>query len=241
MSRHWVGTAGWSYANWRGAFYPRGLKQGDWIGFYAEHLKTVEVNTTFYRLPPETMLKGWVEKTPRDFLFAVKAWRAITHYKRLKDCREQVKVFLARLWPIKAKCGPILFQLPPKFACDPARLEAFLAVLPEERRFAFELRDPDWHREEVYRLLASRNAAFVPFELAELTAPRIATADFVYVRLHGRHDRYRGAYSEAALEDWAGWLTARMAEGRDAYVYFDNTDEADHALRNALALDALLG
>ena len=94
--------------------------------------------------------------------------------------------------------------------------------------------------EEVYELLRASNVAFCPFELAELRGPRIATADFVYVRLHGRKARYQGKYSKRALVDWADWLGQRMAEGRDAYVYFDNTDEADHALRNARELDALL-
>ncbi len=240
MARHWVGTSGWSYANWRYLFYPKGLKQGEWIRFYSEHLRSVEVNATFYRLPQEKMLTGWAEKTPDDFLFAVKAWRAMTHSKRLTDCEEPLKLFLARLWPIKAKCGPILFQLPPRFPLDPARLEDFLALLPADRRFTFEFRDPSWHCDKIYALLAASGAAFCPFELAGVSGPRVATADFVYVRLHGRKARYRGAYSEKALVDWAGWLGERMAEGRDVYVYFDNTDEADHALRNAARLDELL-
>lgn len=240
MTRHWIGTSGWSYANWRGAFYPRGLKQGDWIGFYATQLHSVEVNATFYRLPSETMLKGWVEKTPEDFLFAVKAWRAISHYKRLQDCEESLKIFLARLWPLKPKCGPILFQLPPRFACDTDRLAEFLALLPSERRFAFEFRDPSWHNEEVYALLARHNAAFCQFQLAALRSPRVATADFVYVRLHGPKARYRGGYSAQALRGWRDWLRGQMAEGRDAYVYFDNTGSEDHAVRDALHLERLL-
>ncbi|MFQ6017314.1 MAG: DUF72 domain-containing protein [Kiloniellaceae bacterium] len=240
MARHWVGTSGWSYSHWRGLFYPKGLKQGEWIGHYAGHLASVEINATFYRLAQEKMLKGWVEKTPDHFLFALKAWRAITHYRRLGDCQEELKIFLGRIWPIRPKCGPILFQLPPRFSCDTARLSAFLDLLPRDRRFAFEFRDPDWHRDAVYDLLAARNAAFCAFELGELTGPRVASADFVYVRLHGRVARYRGAYDEAALNDWAAWLGRQMAEGRDVYVYFDNTDEADHALRNAGRLDQLL-
>ncbi|MFQ5774968.1 MAG: DUF72 domain-containing protein [Kiloniellaceae bacterium] len=240
VARHWVGTSGWSYANWRGLFYPPGLKQREWIGHYAAHLRSVEVNATFYRLPQEKMLSGWAERTPADFLFAVKAWRAISHYKRLGDCEEALKIFLGRIWPLRPKCGPILVQLPPRFARDAARLAAFLALLPEDRRFAFEFRDPSWHDEEVYALLARRNAAFCPFELAGLSAPRVATADFVYVRLHGRKARYRGAYDEAALAEWAGWLAEQMAAGRDVYVYFDNTDEADHAVRDAIRLDRML-
>jgi len=240
MARHWIGTSGWSYAGWRGLFYPRGLKQGAWIGYYAEHLRSVEVNATFYRLPQEKMLRGWAERTPDDFLFAIKSWRGITHYKRLHDCAESLKIFLARLWPLKEKCGPILFQLPPRFGRDASRLEAFLSLLPKDRRFAFEFRDPSWHDDAVYQLLESHGTAFCPFELGRQSGPRIVTADFVYVRLHGRKGRYRGRYSKAALADWGAWLLAQKAEGRDVYVYFDNTDEKDFALRNAQALDDLL-
>jgi len=240
MARHWVGTSGWSYPGWRGLFYPRGLKQGDWIGHYAEHLRSVEVNATFYRLPQEKMLRGWVERTPDAFLFAVKGWRGITHFKRLRNCADSLETFLDRLRPLKSKCGPVLFQLPPRFDCDLERLKAFLALLPRSRRFAFEFRDPRWHVDAVYGLLESYGAAFCPFELGRQRGPRVATADFVYVRLHGRKGRYRGRYSKAALADWAEWLSGQLSQGRDAYVYFDNTDEKDFALRNAQSLEALL-
>ena len=236
----WVGTSGWSYATWRGDFYPRGLKQGEWIRFYAAHLRSVEVNATFYRLPPEKMLRGWAEKTPDDFLFAVKAWRVISHYKRLRDCEESLKVFLDRLWPLGSKCGPILFQLPPNFPRDLERLAAFLAFLPRDRRFAFEFRDPSWHDEQVYALLNRHNAAFCQFQLASLRSPRVVTNDFVYLRLHGPKERYRGAYTPRALRGWRDWLCAQMLEGRDVYVYFDNTDSEDHAVRNASQMDQLL-
>ncbi len=240
MARFWVGTSGWSYANWRGSFYPAGLKPGDWLGYYAGILHSVELNASFYRLPQEKTLRAWVDKTPDGFLFSVKAWRAITHFRRLAGCREQLQAMLARLDLLGDKCGPILFQLPPRFAVDLPRLDAFLDQLPAERRYAFEFRDPFWHTAAVYDALARHNAAFCPFELAELTGPRIVTADFVYVRLHGHRVRYHGAYGEASLADWVEWLELRLTEGRDVYVYFDNTDEADHAVRDARRLEALL-
>jgi len=240
MARYWISTSGWSYANWRGAFYPRGLRSGDWLGYYARHLASVEINATFYRPPRPAMLAGWAEKTPADFVFAVKVWRAISHFKRLRGCDQALADFLERIRPLGAKAGPLLIQLPPRFARDPERLAAFLAMVPRGRRFAFEFRDPSWHTDEIFELLARHNAAFCPFELGGARAPRVATADFVYVRLHGPAAPYQGAYTEAALRDWAGWLRARMAEGRDAYVYFDNTDEANHAVRDAMALARLM-
>ncbi|MFQ5784289.1 MAG: DUF72 domain-containing protein [Alphaproteobacteria bacterium] len=240
MPRHRVGTSGWSYDGWRGLFFPETLKRTDWLSYYAESFASVEINASFYRLPRQSMLEGWVTRTPPGFLFAVKVWRVITHFRRLVDCAEPLAAFLDRLSGLGEKLGPVLFQLPPKFAADFERLAGFLALLPEDRRFTFEFRDPSWHCEETYKLLAAHGAAFCPFELGGVTAPRVATADFVYVRLHGRTGRYRGNYSEAALADWAGWLGERIAEGRDVYVYFDNTDEADYALRNARRLGEML-
>ncbi len=231
-----IGTSGWSYANWQGSFYAPDLKRIDWLAHYAAHLRTVEINTSFYHLPRRTVLAGWRERTPADFQFAVKAWRAITHYRRLTDCAEPLGAFFERLRALREKCGPVLFQLPPRWHVDLERLSDFLALLPDGRRFAMEFRDPSWHCDAVYDLLHGRSVAFCPFELAELTAPRVVTADFTYVRLHGRGARYRGAYSDEALADWADWLAGNIVEGRDAHVFFDNTDEADHAVRDARRL-----
>ena len=240
MATSWIGTSGWSYENWNGPFYPPGLKRTGWLAHYSTHLRSVEINNSFYHLPRQSMLAGWVDLTPPGFLFAVKAWRAITHYRHLANCADRLAVFLDRIDGLGDKCGPVLFQLPPRWQVDLERLAAFLAMLPEGRRFAMEFRDPSWHCEAVYELLRGGNVAFCPFELADLTAPRIVTADFVYVRLHGRRAPYRGAYADAELAGWADWLAANMSEGRDIHIYFDNTDEADHAVRDAQRLCALL-
>jgi len=240
MVGHWIGTSGWSYDGWRGRFYPRAMRKTAWLGHYANVFRTVEVNASFYHLPKPPVLEGWVAQTPPDFLFAVKAWRAITHYRRLAGCEDHLRVFYERLALLGPKAGPVLFQLPPRFGVDLPRLEDFLAQLPEDRRHAFEFRDPSWHTDAVYALLAEHNAAFVPFEMGPARSPRVATADFVYARLHGHRRRYRGDYGKAALHDWAGWLGTQMDAGRDVHVYFDNTDEKDFAVRNAQALEAML-
>jgi len=241
MAKHWIGTSGWSYDHWGGgAFYPRGLKKTDWLAHYAQRFRSVEINASFYHLPRPPVLENWAARTPDGFLFAVKAWRAITHYRRLADCAEHVQTFFDRIAALGEKGGPVLFQTPPRFEADTGRLAEFLALLPKGRRCAFEFRDPSWHDDAVYALLADRDAAFCPFELANQSSPRLATADFVYVRLHGRNGRYAGNYGPAALRDWAEWLGGQLAAGRDAYVYFDNTDVKDYALRNARRLDAML-
>jgi uncharacterized protein YecE (DUF72 family) len=201
----------------------------------------VELNASFYRLPMQNMLKGWAKRTPEDFHFSIKAWRQITHTKRLQDCGEQLDVFFERMQPLADRTAAVLFQMPPKMPLDVARLEAFLPQLPEGTRAAFEFRDPRWHVQEVYDELTRHNAAFVPFELADQRAPAIATADFVYVRLHGREGKYRGRYGREQLQPWADWLQGHLAEGRDAFVFFDNTDQADDAIRDALEMRELLG
>jgi uncharacterized protein YecE (DUF72 family) len=240
MAEARVGTSGWSYPNWRGAFYPPGLPQGEWLAFLARHLRTVEVNASFYRLQPRDRFCKWAAATPEKFVIAVKAWRAVTHYRRLAQCGDLVEAFLARLEPLEKKCGPILFQLPPHFPADAARLEAFLASLPSGYRYAFELRDPSWWGDDIAALLERHGVAFCVFELAQLRTPRRVTAPFVYLRLHGHERRYRGAYGEALLQDWARWLCRELLQEHDVFVYFDNTDEADHAVRDAIRLQALL-
>lgn len=240
MAEARVGTSGWTYANWRGLFYPPNLRQGEWLAYYAQNFDTVEVNASFYRLPGESLVRGWIAKTPDRFRFAVKAWRAITHYRRLEQCEDLVASFFARTPLFGDRLGPVLFQLPPHFPAEPARLEAFLRILPSGHRYAFEFRDPSWHDETVYAVLRDAGAAFCPFDLAGLRGPRVATADFVYVRLHGYERRYRGAYPEAVLRDWASWLRAQLGEERDVWVYFDNTDEAAHAVSDARRLRLLL-
>ncbi|MFN3919546.1 MAG: DUF72 domain-containing protein [Methylohalobius sp.] len=240
MAKARIGTCGWSYGVWRGVFYPEHLRPSQWLSLYAQHFDTVEVNASFYHLPKEATVRRWVSETPPGFCFAVKAWRAITHYRRLADCTELVATFFARLEAFGEKLGPVLFQLPPRFPAEPKRLEAFLACLPCGHRYAFEFRDPSWHCQPVYELLNRAGAAFCPFDLAGLVSPRVTTADFTYVRLHGHAQRYRGSYSDALLHDWASWLSSQLTKGLNLWVFFDNTDEAANAVFDAKRLRALL-
>jgi uncharacterized protein YecE (DUF72 family) len=235
-----VGTSGWTYPNWRGTFYPKGLKQADWLAFYAERFATVEINASFYRLPTPAMIARWAAITPPGFLFAVKAWRLLTHERRLRDCAEPLHIFLERIAPLGEKLGPVLFQLPPGLRLDLPLLEGFLAGLPPGPRYAFEFRAPGWWTDPVLALLERAGAAFVSFELAELHSPRIATGPLAYARLHGHQHRYRGPHPEPVLADWAAWLRAERRIGRDVFVYLDNTAEADDAVADALRLRRLL-
>lgn len=216
------------------------MKQGDWLAHYAASFTTVELNTTFYRLPTQSTLERWSAVTPPRFTFALKAWRAITHERRIEDCHEQLDMFFDRIKPLGSKAGPILFQLPPRFPVDPRRLARFLAALPPGHHYAFEFRDPSWWRDDVYGLLANDGASFVSFDLAGLRSPRLITGSRAYVRLHGLERRYQGGYPLAVLADWAGWLSAQRAAGIEAFVYLDNTMLFDDAVRDARTLGAML-
>jgi len=231
-----IGTSGWSYRDWVGPFYPKGLKQGDWLTHYAGHFDTVEVNASFYRLPQPNMIEGWKRKVPEGFLFAVKGWRAITHYRRLAGCEDLIARFYERAELFGDTLGPVLFQLPPDLEADPGRLERFLEALPQGRRHAFEFRHASWHGDDTLAVLERHNAAFAAFDLAGFESPRPATANFVYARLHGYEKRYQGAYDDAILDGWAEWLTQHRAAGRDAFLYFDNTDVEGAAIADAQRL-----
>ena len=232
-----IGTSGWSYRHWRGIFYPPELRPGKWLEFYQQKFDTVEINSSFYRLPTEATFVNWANRSKENFVFAVKASRFITHVKRLKEPEESVRLFLDRANQLGDKLGPILFQLPPGFSANPARLEAILQLKPEHQRWAFEFRDPSWFIPEVYRILERYGAAFCIYHLAGRDCPLAVTADWVYLRFHG--DWYTTRYSLEELEVWAGRLQRWLNEGRDCFAYFNN-DTAGYAIQNAQELIRLL-
>ncbi len=236
-----VGTSGWHYPHWRGPFYPEQIASDRMLEFYAQRLATVEINNSFYRLPSRKTFRSWRQATPKQFLFAVKASRYITHMKKLKDPKPSLQRFLSCATGLGPKFGPILFQLPPRWRRDSGRLEDFLQALPRKRRCAFEFRDPSWLHPEIYRLLERHNAAFCVFDLAGEQSPRLLTANFGYVRLHGPTAwKYSGRYAQAQLREWLrcfeGWL---KGGARQVFVYFDN-DQAGYAALNALELQNMI-
>jgi uncharacterized protein YecE (DUF72 family) len=231
-----VGCSGWNYRSWRERFYPPGTPVREWLPSYAERFETVEVNTTFYRLIARTAVEHWVEQTPPEFIFAVKASRFLTHVKRLADVGEGIARFYERIEPLErsGRLGPVLWQLPETFQHDGERLSRALAALPPGRH-AFEFRHPSWFAPEILALLREHGAALVigehpdrPFQTDE------ATADWRYVRFHyGRRGR-RGNYSQSELEEWAERLH-RWRRTTELFAYFNN-DWEGFAPRNAAGL-----
>ena len=230
-----IGTSGWHYRHWKGTFYPADLPASRMLDFYTRHFDTVEINNSFYRLPRPGTFAGWRRSTPAGFVFAVKASRFLTHNKKLKDPENALDHLLPRAAELGDKLGPLLFQLPPRWRCNAERLEAMLAILPRELKYAFEFREPTWLCEEVFRILRRFNAAFCIFELAGYHTPLELTADWTYVRLHGPGGKYQGSYSQERLAEWAERIGEWSKALKHIYVYFDN-DQAGYAAKNALPL-----
>ena len=238
-TKYLIGTSGWHYEHWRSVFYPPALAKANWLEFYARHFNTVELNASFYRLPSEEAFTNWYKSSPSDFTFAVKVSRFITHIKRLKNIEEPLQNFLKRAALLDDKLGPLLYQLPPSMHRNDAVLESFLAMLPEDRRHAFEFRHESWLDEAVFDLLRRHNIGLCVFDMPKLTCPLVATADFAYIRFHGRSQLYASNYTDEELADWAKKLT-QMANGLKAvYIYFNNDIEG-YALNNAETLHKYL-
>jgi uncharacterized protein YecE (DUF72 family) len=234
-----VGTSGWHYKHWKGPFYPEKLPASKMLDHYTAHFDTVELNNTFYRLPPESAVKSWRDSTPPGFLFAVKGSRFLTHMKKLKDPEAGIETFFSRADLLGDKLGPVLFQLPPWWEPNLERLEAFLQALPRGHHYAFELRHAGWHHPDVYAILGRHNAAFCIYDLAGFQTGLELTADFTYVRLHGPGGAYQGTYGPEALGRWANRLGEWRKRLRAVYVYFDN-DQHAFAVRDAQYLRGLL-
>lgn len=234
-----IGTSGWHYAHWRQVFYPGTLPPRHWLAYYAAQFPCVEINNTFYRRPSPTAVREWHEQSPDGFRFAVKAWRVITHRRKLLDCEPALASFFTCIEELREKAGPILFQLPPRWRRNPKRLDAFLHLLPPGRRYAFEFRDPDWHHPEVYAVLSRHNAAFCVYDLAGWHTPLASTADFVYLRLHAPEPHHHGDYPAHELRAWAERVQTWAQAGKDVYAFFNN-DQGGYAVANAAALQRCL-
>lgn len=210
------------------------------LDYYVRHFDTLELNNSFYRLPTIVAFESWRDAAPKNFVYAVKASRFITHNKKLKDPENALDNILPRAEHLGKKLGPVLFQLPPKWKLNLERLEGLLEVLPHEHRYAFEFRELSWMTPEVNRLLERYNAAFCIYELAGYQSPFYVTADFAYVRLHGPGaGKYQGSYSDAQLRWWARQIEQWSARLKAIYIYFDN-DQAGYAAQNALELKQMV-
>jgi uncharacterized protein YecE (DUF72 family) len=212
-----VGTSGYSYKEWKGTFYPEKLPQKEMLRYYAERFCAVEINNTFYKMPSASDVHSWAEQVPKAFQFTFKAHQAITHFKRLKNAEEPTELLFRITGFLQSRRGPVLFGLRDNFKKDLPRLEAFLQLIPEDARAAFEFRHESWFDDEVFACLRTRNCALCIADAEDQPpAPLIATADWGYVRLR------RVNYTKKALVEWIKKL--RSLAWEDAYVFFKHED-----------------
>jgi uncharacterized protein YecE (DUF72 family) len=234
-----VGTSGFSYPHWRGIFYPENLPQKDLFLYYKKHFDTVELNVSFYRLPRKEAFENWRKKAREGFVFAIKGWRMITHIRKLKNCQEEVERFFASANSIlnfKFKIlNLVLWQLPPRLKFDSSRLADFLVMLPKNWRYAFEFRHPSWGRKETWEILRKHKAAVVFQDFPDWPVFEELTADFVYLRFHGKESLYSSCYTEKELKSWAKKIKNWQKQGLDVYAYFNN-DALGWAVKNAKKL-----
>ena len=236
-----IGCSGWNYKDWRERVYPKGLPPRRWLQHYAQLFDTVEVNSTFYRLPKRDAVAAWAVESPPDFVFTVKASRYLTHIKRLTLVDQGWERFYERIEPLSeaGKQGPVLWQFPGNFKCDLERLATALDHLPPLRH-CFEFRHPSWFNPQTYDVLRRHRAALVIGDTPERPfQPHEMTADWTFVRFHRGARGRRGNYSATEIEEWSrridGWR-----RNVEVFAYFNNDWEA-FAVQNALALKQLLG
>jgi uncharacterized protein YecE (DUF72 family) len=226
-----IGTSGWQYRDWRGLLYPQGVPQRRWLEHYAERYLTVENNNSFYRLPPRETFESWRERTPDDFVMAVKASRYLTHVRRLRDPAEPVARLLGAAAGLGRKLGPVLLQLPQTLKADVSALDGCLkefrtaaAALGEQRlRVAVEPRHETWWTDETRQVLTSHNAALCWADRGgRPITPLWRTATWGYLRFHEGTARPSPRYGPQALRSWVTRLTQTWPDGDDVFVYFNN-------------------
>ncbi|GAA1445263.1 DUF72 domain-containing protein [Leifsonia poae] len=251
MASTWVGISGWTYAPWRGTFYPKGVPHRSELAYAAERLDSIEINGSFYSLQRPSSYARWAEETADDFVFAVKGGRYITHILRLKNARGALANFFASgVLALGPKLGPILWQLPPTLQYDEPAVREFLRMLPrstraaaalateatldEDRMFlrtdadrplrhAVEVRHTSFDVPSFTELARAEHVAIVVADTAgRYPVIRAATSDFMYVRLHGDEELYTSGYTPESLDRWAAEIRGWVGAGLDVFAYFDN-------------------
>ena len=223
MARIYVGTSGFSYKEWRPAFYPEGTSEKKFLGYYATQFPCVEIDGTFYRMPSAASIERWLAETPEAFRFAVKASQKITHFERLKLPSDATEYFTRIVSTLGARLGTVLFQLPPNMKRNDERLLAFLEALPASLPRAFEFRNASWFDPAIYEMLRAHRSALCINDSDLSTTPLEVTASQVYLRLR------KSAYDEAAFAVWESRVRAWSESGKDVFVFVKHEDNPDCA------------
>jgi len=230
-----IGCSGFSYKEWKNVFYPKGLPQREWFSYYCKYFSTIELNVTFYRFPQLSVLQSWYNKSPANFLFAVKVPRLITHYKQLNDCERMLAdVYNTCREGLLDKLGPMLFQFPPSFIYTSERLDRLLKILDKKFENVVEFRAAGWWNEEVIEKFQQHKIAFCGISYPGLPDRVVATVPKLYYRFHGVPRLYYSKYRKSKLESVAKGIISEPGI-TDSFCYFNNT-AAIGAIDNALWL-----
>jgi uncharacterized protein YecE (DUF72 family) len=235
-----IGTSGWHYKHWKDVFYPQSLPSGNYLKYYSQYFKTVEINNSFYKHPDESVVEKWRNETPEDFIFAYKANRYITHMKKMKDPEAPLEKLRNNLAVPGEKVKVVLFQLPPNFRSNPQRLEEFIKHLPHGYRYSFEFRDKSWFNDKIFDILKKHGVSFCIYDMGGDVTPFEITADFIYIRLHGTGTPYNGNYEDRMLQEWGEKISEWRKQGKEVFCYFNN-DIGGFAVKNAMKLNEILG
>jgi uncharacterized protein YecE (DUF72 family) len=212
-----VGTSGYAYPKWKPSFYPADVPAKQFLRYYGEHFRSVEMNNTFYRLPKVEAAEAWAKDVPADFRFVLKAPQLITHIRRMNNAGEAVTAFLEVAAVLKERLGPLLFQLPPNLKKDLPRLRDFLGLLPSQIRAAFEFRHASWFDDEVFGVLREHGAALCIADADDdLEVPFVATTDWGYLRLR------RENYTTPAMKKWV--TRVQEQSWTDTFIFFKHED-----------------
>lgn len=237
-NKYHIGCSGFYYKDWIGKFYPEDLEKKKWLEYYSEYFDTVEINNSFYRMPKESTVQGWYQRTPRHFKFTLKGSRYITHIKRLKEVSESIHYFYHLADQLAEKLGCILWQLPPNMKKDIDRLTHFINNLSLSYQNVIEFRHISWFDDEVYQTLRNHKIGFcivsAPDDLPEDV---MVTADFAYIRFHGKTNWYDYDYDQKQLKWWQKKIEA--IDAKEIYIYFNN-DYKVRAVKYAQSLMKLL-
>lgn len=241
----YIGTSGWSYDDWIGPFYPQDIKKGKMLNFYTQEFNLVEINSTFYALPNKYAVMAWNKKVSDDFVFTAKIPQKITHKRFLENSESIFKEFYSLMHPLidSGKLGCFLIQLPPKFSTKYRdSLISFLDFLPDTVNFAVEFRHTSWDEEDDYDFLKERNTAFVVTDSPKMLPKVQITADFGYVRWHGRNSKlwYNYTYSEDELKKWVPKVEHIVEKTKNSYLHFNNHPRGQ-AIKNARMFKDLMG
>jgi uncharacterized protein YecE (DUF72 family) len=225
----YLGTSGWSYADWEGTLYPEGLPAGARLAEYAKHYATVEIDSTFYGTPRRSTIEKWREVVPEGFLFAAKFPQEITHEKNLVGCEELAETFVWMMGLLGDRLGPLLLQLPPSFTVEGMGvLEDFLDALPEGVCYAVEVRHKSWLGSDLAAMLREHGVALTLIDYPRMPRMEEATAGFVYVRWLGNRQEFPSGHTHAKrdrTEDLAWWserVDLFLSEGREVFAYANN-------------------